>query len=59
MFLLIVGQIWYPEVAEDDSRRAVGLQLYASKQAGLWRTFSEKAMARFRVEIPELWYEDW
>lgn len=43
----------------EDSRRAAGLQCYAAKQAGLWRTFSEKAMARFRVEIPELRFEDW
>lgn len=44
---------------KDDSTGAAGLQAYASKQAGLWRTFSEKAMARFRVEIPELRFEDW
>ena len=44
---------------DDDIGRAVGLQCYAAKQAGLWRAFSEKAMARFKVEIPELQFGDW
>ena len=44
---------------DDDIGRAVGLQCYAAKQAGLWRAFSEKAMAWFKVEIPELQFGDW
>ena len=44
---------------DDDIGRAVGSQCYAAKQAGLWRAFSEKAMARFKVEIRELQFGDW
>ena len=33
---------------------ASGLRCYAAKQAGLWRTFAERAKALFRGEIPDV-----
>ena len=43
----------------DDMVGAMGLRCYASKQGRVWRTFSENAMGRFRVEIPGLQFADW
>jgi hypothetical protein len=44
-------------IAPDDGR-SPGLHAYASKQAGMWKAFSEDAMSRFRVIIPELKYAE-
>jgi hypothetical protein len=43
-------------IAPDDGR-SPGLHAYASKQ-GMWKAFSEDAMSRFRVIIPELKYAE-